>query len=441
MAQLTRWFAAAWLCTGLIVIGLLRHSRAEQKAGDVPVFKPHAFFRNSAAETDAKNNPSSSDGILDYKSLAFSPNGKRLYAASTLIVAQLAPAQRRIRPVFGVYVLECWDVAQRKLLWWEDYACRGAGLTDFSLSPDGKLLAVGQAGKVSLHSAEDGKPVRALELKLDDKTGVWESVRAVTFSPDGKWVAGAVSSYKYKSNVEAPEHTGSWLQLWDVASGKPVARWDLGAHYRNQVRLAFSSDGKALAIAGDHPSITLRDPLTGKVLRTWKVYDEQKPNPRVGHATIVNDLKHARLGEQSYWIAANGYAWWDPKQTENEGLVDIWTDNGELVRTLPHDGSVSALAVFPDQKRFVSGERSKRPKAWPKPLPPMPPPRPVEEFHSEVYLWELPTGRRLATFHVGELEVTGLAVAPDGRWVAGCYGGSRRNASSILLWPTPANLP
>ena len=63
------------------------------------------------------------------------------------------------------------------------------------------------------------------------------------------------------------------MKLYDAATGKLQARFRSGDRYVSA--LAFSPDGKALAVARYEKPMQLRDPTTGKVLAV--VEDTQFP--------------------------------------------------------------------------------------------------------------------------------------------------------------------
>ncbi|MCS7168949.1 MAG: hypothetical protein NZ914_15140, partial [Gemmatales bacterium] len=335
-------------------------------------------------------------------------------------------------------------------------------LGGLSISPDGKLLAVGECGRVCLHDAstglmvreldtQSGKFIREVEMSNDLSkllSAEYEELTALTFSPDGKFLAAALHGRKSRWPVEKGQerlaHTGTWIQVWEVSSGKTLVRWDVGKQCPRVFGLAYAADGKILGVAGDSPRITVWEPHTGKLVRAWNMYDEATPNavPRVGQATVVSDLKYARIREQGFWLSASatpGIVYGRPNSV-NQGLVSVWDETGRLLHTLPHDGAVRALAVGESGQWLASVESLKWPKSWPQPLPPMLPEAAPEEFHSEVYIWETATGRKRAVLPLGTRPATGLAAAPDGRWLAACFSNHEKMAA-IVVWHLPARLP
>jgi WD40 repeat protein len=100
---------------------------------------------------------------------------------------------------------------------------------------DGAKFAVGRRnGKAEIWDAGSLKPLKVLPAAKEDG-----DVRALAFSPDGRFLAG---SGAFDDTVF----------LWNVASGKVIRTFDLGpsiASYRYATTVAMSRDGKTL-VAG-----------------------------------------------------------------------------------------------------------------------------------------------------------------------------------------------
>src|SRR5262249_19007122 len=77
------------------------------------------------------------------------------------------------------------------------------------------------------------------------------------FSPDGKTVA-------------VYDHAGATAHLWDVVSGTRTASWNDPALVRS---LAFSPDGKVLAVGALNELIRLRDVATGRTVARFGADD------------------------------------------------------------------------------------------------------------------------------------------------------------------------
>jgi WD40 repeat protein len=121
-----------------------------------------------------------------------------------------------------------------------------------ALSPDGGTLAYNLGGSVHLAEAATGKD------RLEFDTGGFP--QALAFSADGK--ALAALAYGDQAGDEC------WVQVWDPASGKRLAR--VGGLRRSASRLALSADGKVLAtwerhqVAAGTAAAQVWDVATGK---------------------------------------------------------------------------------------------------------------------------------------------------------------------------------
>jgi WD40 repeat protein/mono/diheme cytochrome c family protein len=229
--------------------------------------------------------------------LAFSPDGTKVATS-------------------GFHEVNLWKVANGTL----DRRLQGLAerVYDIAYSPDGKWLATasgdpGQFGSVKLWVAEPdggGKPVRDL-LETND------SVLAVAFSPDSKFVAAGGADRA--------------VRVWEVASGKLVALIEDHADWVTD--LAFSPDGKRIATAS-------RD-------KTCKVFDVEKKESLVtfpGHAQTVYAVAFSPDGKS---VASGG----------EDNQIRVWNpgDDGKQVRqTGGFGGPIFRLQYTPDGKSLVA---------------------------------------------------------------------------------------
>ncbi|MBD1865033.1 MULTISPECIES: WD40 repeat domain-containing protein [Trichocoleus] len=220
-----------------------------------------------------------------------------------------------------------------------------------SFSPDGKTLATGSEDKtVKLWDVESGKALRTLPGHAD-------FVHSVSFSPDGKTLA-----------------TGSGdntVKLWDVESGKVLRT--LPGHAGYVTSVSFSPDGKTLATGSGDNTVKLWDVESGKVLRTFP-----------GHADFVYSVSFSPDGK----TLATG---------SGDKTVKLWdVESGKVLRTLPgHTSSITSVSFSPDGKTLATGS-----------------------LDTTVRLWDVESGKALRTLPGHTSYVNSVSFSPDGKTLA-----------------------
>jgi uncharacterized protein (TIGR02996 family) len=182
----------------------------------------------------------------DVRDVAFSPDGTRLACAG-----QHLPFGALEWAIDGEVKL--WSTRTWKCLRTTDLSAPLQSLGSVAFSPDGAWLAVGSA----VHGGEDHVGILdAASGRLRRVFGVVQSdVAALSFSPDGRRLAGASS----------PE-----VAVWDTATGE--ARWSHKAHRGCNLCLAFAPDGLTLASSGDRTT-AIWDAATGERIRFLKGHE------------------------------------------------------------------------------------------------------------------------------------------------------------------------
>ena len=102
---------------------------------------------------------------------------------------------------------------------------RGAGAVAFS--PDGRRLAAADGVRIRLWDLADGE-------ELCDSPGHDGQVASVIFSADGSRVATAAMDRS--------------VRLWETVGGKLLGRYPAACSFESQSPMAFSPDGRLLAI-------------------------------------------------------------------------------------------------------------------------------------------------------------------------------------------------
>jgi len=251
----------------------------------------------------------------------------------------------------------------------ERWTLRGQGRS-VRFSPDGKTLAAAfRHNVVKLYEAATGKEITELTRNTDPDDEP-QAVRAVAFSSDGKTVASAGDAKQVRlhdastgllqgtlkdfkeavtSLAFAPE--SGWLaigtadgtaKLWDVkVAGKPTVKLALPAVKGAVAAVAFSPDGKMLALAGDDKSIHLFLVADGKELAAL-----------TGHEGAVRAIAFSSDGKR----LASG---------SDDTTIKLWNveTKTKIVTLEGHTAGVRSVAFAPDGK-LVSGGADGKVRFW-----------------------------------------------------------------------------
>jgi RNA polymerase sigma factor (sigma-70 family) len=296
--------------------------------------------------------------------VAFFPDGKRLVAANG---TGWSPS--------GVTV---WDPATGQEV--QRFAVKEGqvSISTVAVRPDGRTLAGVTETSVRLWDAASGAELR--ELK-----GHQGAIEQLAFAPDGQLLATA-----------ARDRT---VRLWDPATGREVRRLDgklalapdvavggLTGHQRGVVGLAFSADGRTLAVAASaDQTFRLWDVATGKELPPFP-----GENCQVTALAFLPDGKTILSGD------------WD-------GFVRVWdvAARKERRKFRAQQGPILALVLFPDGNTVaVGGLRTVR-------------------------LWDLARSTELHPLGPHHIGIYRVAFSPDGKTIA---TGSGYGAQAVCLW-------
>ena len=258
-------------------------------------------------------------------------------------------------------------------------------ITSFDVSPDGNAIAIATSRGASVYTLHGYKVQRSLQYG--------EIVSDVAWSPDGSTLA-------IGSSVSQGSDSGkARLVVWDASTWKNIFEPDFGSQMVNETfrDLAWSPDGRFLAIATDVDGVLVLDMQTGQTvshqkdfagsimgiswspdglrlvatndmaygIRRWRLIDDQAVrlfDPRASSSTAVawspNGSRIASghyLGAVCLWTAAtnrcDGFIKahrsgtfslaWSPDSSElatGGGVIRIWdTNTGKLVKGFGED--------------------------------------------------------------------------------------------------------
>ena len=275
-------------------------------------------------------------------------------------------------------------------------------------SPDGKFLATGSYGRVTVWDTKDAKPVQTI-------THVLGAVNDLKFSPDGTILAVAGGQ---------PAARGD-LRLFSTGDWKLIA--NLGGHLDVVACVAFSPDGKTLASAS-----------FDKTVRIWDVAAHEVKQTLTGHSDFVYAVAFGPKGE---WLVT-------ASKDRTIRLSDAATGKSRLTFS-GMDLDVLAVAVTPDGAQVVSsgyeaglhwwnaqtGERTKKQNGHDVAVHELSFDKAGKLVASAggdktVRLWNGATGEPIRTLPVGSV-VYAVALRPDGQQVAaGCFDGT------VRIWDT-----
>jgi WD40 repeat protein len=249
-----------------------------------------------------------------------------------------------------------------------------------AFSADGQTLATGSLdSKVLLWKAATGEKRQA--LRHDSNA----AVNSLSFSPDGKWLAGATAHLVpvWAEPVVVPRRTlavdtsacvafspdgktlatcAGKIKLWDQATGQERLTLEdsrsapTGGYPSQPSAVSFSSDGKRLAGLGTSPdrAVTVWDAATGQVRHALssKEFDPQRMRSPLGVA--------CRPGSTTVAVVVDDgtLRWWDPEAGQParvfrlgppEGLIRqlAFSPDGEYLATANGNGTVFLLRPAP----------------------------------------------------------------------------------------------
>jgi WD40 repeat protein len=305
-----------------------------------------------------------------------------------------------------------------------------AKISGIAFTPDGRQLVSASNDKtIRVWDLASGKTVRT--IRGESAPGQAGKVFAMALSPDGKWLA--VGGWMDKSAASVPR-CGD-IRLYEFASGKLVAL--LKGHTSAVNSLAFSPDSKKLisgsdlgdlsAIIWDVEQKVVLHRLEGHKaqlyavgfspdgsravtgsddhdLRLWRVADGKEIAPMTGHVDKVRSLAVAPDG-----TIASG---------DRSGEIRLWDGrDGRFLRVLARQGTVvGSLSFSPDGKLLLSG---------------------VSGAPTNCHVYDIASGREIATYTGHDNIVLATAFSPDGRWAA--TGGG--NNEEIHLWDPHTGKP
>lgn len=288
---------------------------------------------------------------------------------------------------------------------------RGA-IRQITWSPDGKLVAVGSSIGVFIYAANSFEQIRYIQTPY--------GVSSLAFSPDGAalatgddfpgddvrlWEVGTGQvkrvlrgqafvgglAFSPDGTVLAVADGNHSVRLWKVTTGRQVQGLARNSQLYSSGNLVFSPDGTLLAVA-DREKVWLWEVKTGKTIQ------ELTPD---GGANLVVFSPNGSL------LITGACGREDNREGCLAGEVRLWdVSTGKVVQTLQgHTSSVESIAVSPDGRTIVSGDRR----------------------DGSIRVWNVETGQQihLLAEHTGSVD--SIVFSPDGTiFASGASDGTVR---------------
>jgi WD40 repeat protein/serine/threonine protein kinase len=325
-------------------------------------------------------------GNEEIYSVAYSPDGEHLAGAC------------------GDGTIKVWHLRTRRVLATLHGHEKSVFSVAFSPTDSGRLASAGVDKTVRVWDWRAGKEIFA---PLPGQEGTRHGAAySVTFSPDGRWLAGASE--------------GGTVRIWDAETGRLIQ--DLPGHEGRVGCVAFSRDGKLLASGSWLGGVRMWDARTGRCLSVLRKKQREDPIPAVAFSP---DGQRLAAGHVEFFIQV-----WDTttgkplfilpqRSSEVQGLafsqdgdrlfsasedrtVRLWdlTTQREVLRLRGHTASCQGVALSPDGRMLASAS-----------------------LDGTIRLWDATPlagneGQEIRTFREHKGEVSCLAISPDSSWIA-----------------------
>jgi WD40 repeat protein len=199
-------------------------------------------------------------------------------------------------------------------------------------------------------------------------------ISALTFSPDGQWLATAAQDSWLKP-TENPTH----VAVWNALTGSLVRKWDTKYPV---IQAVFSPDGEHLATVDQKGTVQVVDYRSGQEIYT----------ARGSHLAYAPDGK--------IWAAGVYRVLPKSKSQSGQGNSTIEIHEavtGKILRTIDADPWVTTISLVITQQGLVLGAGCTE----------------DEDCQGSVQGWELASGKLVKSY-----PIEGRVFSPDGRWAA-----------------------
>jgi WD40 repeat protein len=368
--------------------------------------------------------------------LAISPDGKTVAAATHCAIGlwDIATGKPRLQDFCGhtgsaVFLAHCpdgamivtgsndgrvmaWDAKSGRRLYQRQLG-RAGSLMAMALSPDGRLLAaggrtdwtnLGSTNTVRLWRTKTGEPVR----DFGGPDHPFGNTHRLAFSPDGKLLAIA---------ADFRRRNGSDVDIYETESGKPVAALRPDRAGFRVAALGFAADAKTLYEVCDQPvEFRAWDVKSGKLQRFFVPHLAAQTTSTAGNRQL--GISGALFSPDCKWLIT----------CQQEASIVVWSvADGKAVSTvqlpgtdkgrylgLSRDGRLLAAVEVPFALDMGTGATAICA---------------IDSTTGSIRIWQRDAGRAALAAEAGDGRVLAFAFSPDNKHLA-----TGMDRGTVLVW-------